>query len=84
MQQADKKLLKKFGKLLINIRKSKYPSLNKFSFSKGGVTSATISRIENGLVDFKFSTLVKIACALNISLEDLFKEFNYKYEIEED
>ena len=83
MQQADKKLLKEFGKFISNVRKDKYPSLNKFSFSKGGVTSATISRIENGLVDFKFSTLVKIACALDISLEELFKNFKYNYEIEE-
>lgn len=83
MQQADKKLLKEFGKFIFNVRKDKYPSLNKFSFSKGGVTSATISRIENGLVDFKFSTLVKIACALDISLEELFKNFKYNYEIEE-
>ena len=58
--------------------------MNKFSFSQGGVTSATISRIENGLVDFKFSTLVKIACALDISLEEIFKNFKYNYEIEED
>ena len=83
MQHSVKKLLKEFGKFIFNVRKDKYPSLNKFSFSKGGVTSATISRIENGLVDFKFSTLVKIACALDISLEELFKNFKYNYEIEE-
>lgn len=83
MQQVDEKILKRFGKTISKIRKSKSKSLNKFSFEKGGVTSATLSRIENGLVDFKFTTLVKLACALDIPLEELFKDFKYHYEIEE-
>ena len=83
MQQVDEKILKRFGKTISKIRKSKSKSLNKFSFERGGVTSATLSRIENGLVDFKFTTLVKLACALGIPLEELFKDFKYHYEIEE-
>ena len=80
MQQSDKEVLKKFGNLVMEIRKSKSDSLNKFAFSRGGTTPATISRIENGLVDFKFTTLLKLAYALDISLSELFKDFVYEYE----
>ena len=80
MQYNDKEILKTFGKLVLDIRKTKSNSLNKFAFSRGGTTSATISRIENGLVDFKFTTLIKLAYALDISLSELFKDFVYEYE----
>ena len=83
MQQQEEKLLLEFGKVIAKIRRKKSTSLNKFAFEKGGITSATLSRIENGLVDFKFSTLIKLACALDISLENLFKEFKYNYTIDE-
>jgi len=83
MQQQDEKLLLEFGKIIARIRKNKSTSLNKFAFEKGGITSATLSRIENGLVDFKFSTLIKLACALEIPLDDLFKEFKFHYTIDE-
>mgnify|MGYP003331774462 CR=1 FL=1 len=83
MQQQNEEILTLFGKTVSKIRKSKSKSLNKFAFEKGGITSATLSRIENGIVDFKFTTLVKLACALDISLEDLFKDFEYNYTIDE-
>jgi transcriptional regulator with XRE-family HTH domain len=38
---------------------------------KTGLTTRTISRIECGNIDPKYSTLVKIAKALDISLPDL-------------
>ena len=78
MQQIDEENLKYFGKLVRQIRTENSPSLNKLAFSRGGVTSATLSRIENGLVDFKFSTLLRLAHTLNVSLVDLFKEYQYK------
>ena len=78
MQQIDEENLKSFGKLVRQIRTENSPSLNKLAFSRGGVTSATLSRIENGLVDFKFSTLLRLAHTLNVSLVDLFKEYQYK------
>lgn len=78
MQQIDKENLKSFGELVRQIRTENSPSLNRIAFSRGGVTSATLSRIENGLVDFKFSTLLRLAHTLDISLADLFKDFKYK------
>ena len=78
MQQIDEENLKLFGKLVRKIRTENSSSLNKIAFSRGGVTSATLSRIENGLVDFKFSTLLRLAHTLDISLADLFKEYKYK------
>ena len=77
MQQIDVENLRIFGELLRKIRKTKSDSLNQIAFSRGGITSATLSRIENGLVDFKFSTLLRLAYTLDISLEELFE--NYKY-----
>lgn len=75
--------LKLFGDIVQKIRKKKSTSLNNIAFSRGGVTSATLSRIENGLVDFKFSTLLKLSYTLDIPLVELFKEFNYKNIVDE-
>lgn len=78
MQQIDRDNLKNFGEKVRSIRTEKSPSLNKLAFSKGGVTSATLSRIENGLVDLKFSTLIRLVKTLDISLSELFKDYDYK------
>ena len=78
MQQVDSENLKLFGDLVKEIRVKKSVSLNNIAFSRGGVTSATLSRIENGLVDFKFSTLLKLAYTLDIPLDELFKNYQYK------
>lgn len=78
MQHIDEENLKLFGELVKEIRKSKSKSLNNIAFSRGGVTSATLSRIENGLVDFKFTTLIKLAYTLDISLDELFETYKYK------
>ena len=78
MQYTDEQNLKKFGELVKKIRIKKATSLNKTAFSRGGVTSATLSRIENGLVDFKFSTLIKLAYTLDVSLLELLKDYQYK------
>lgn len=85
MKQLDNNVenLKLFGNIVQKIRKKKSSSLNNIAFSRGGVTSATLSRIENGLVDFKFSTLLKLAHTLDIPLAELFEEFQYKSVIEE-
>ncbi len=76
MQQQDKEILTKFGQQIKELRKNHNPSLNKFALDSDELTSATLSRIENGLVDFKFTTLVKLAKTLKISLSELFKDFN--------
>ena len=83
MQQANKENLKLFGKLVKEIRLKKSGSLNNITFSRGGVTSATLSRIENGLVDFKFSTLLNLAYTLDISLDELFENYQYKIPIDD-
>ena len=79
MQEEDKKVLKLFGEHVKNIRENKYNSLNNFALNHSELSSATISRIENALVDFKFTTLVKLSCALKISLYELFKDFKFNY-----
>jgi len=78
MQQIDEENLKLFGQMIKEIRLSKSTSLNKIAFSRDGVTSATLSRIENGLVDFKFSTLIRLAETLDISLIEMFKNYKFK------
>lgn len=79
MQEEDKVLLQIFGKNLKSLREKKYKSLNDFAFDTTLLSSATISRIENGLVDFKFSSLIKLANILEITPADLIKDINYKY-----
>ena len=54
-------------------------SLNEFAFKSLLLTSATQSRMENGLVDLKFSTLVKIANALNITPSELLEGFDFSF-----
>lgn len=79
MQEEDKLLLQLFGNKLKRLREKKYTSLNKFAFDNTLLTSATISRIENANVDFKFTTLVKIANALDITPGELLEGINFKY-----
>lgn len=85
MERSDnnKKNLIAFGKHIQKLRKKKSGSLNNIAFTRGGVTSATLSRIENGLVDFKFSTLLKLAHTLDIPLLELLSDYKYKDILEE-
>jgi len=62
------------------LRTKQNQSLNNFSFNSELLTSATLSRIENGLVDLKFSTFIKLANALNLKPEELLYGFEFKYE----
>jgi transcriptional regulator with XRE-family HTH domain len=82
MQHQDKELLKMFGKRIKAMRIKQNKSLNSFSFNSDLLTSATLSRIENGLVDLKFSTLIKLANSLNMKPEDMLHDFDFKYEID--
>lgn len=79
MQEEDKLILQKFGAHLKKLRAEKYSSLNKFAFDSTSLTSATVSRIENANVDFKFTTLVKIANSLGITPSELLKDIDFKY-----
>ena len=82
MQQINKKNLKVFGKRIREIRENNFSSLNQCAFSQGGITSATLSRIENGLVDLKFSTLIKLSYILKTPLVELLKDLNFEYDVE--
>ena len=80
MQQQDRKILKALGKRLKKLREEKKISLNFFAF-ENGINSATLSRVENGIVDPKFITLMKIASALDIPLWHILKELNLTYDL---
>lgn len=80
MQQQDKIILKKLGKKLRKLREEKNISLNTFSF-QNNIQSATLSRIENGVVDPKLTTLIKISTALDVPLDRILKELDIKYDL---
>lgn len=79
MRKDEKIILQQFAKILKELREKKYNSLNQFAFDNPHLTSATISRIENANVDFKFTTLVKLAFALNMSVSELLQGFDFDY-----
>ena len=83
MQQFEQENLKKLGERIKNLRIEKSKSLNAFVFSRGGLTTASWSRLENGKFDAKFSTLDKAAAMLEISLDDLLKNLDLDYTFEE-
>lgn len=76
--------LKLLGDKIKNLRTEKSKSLNSFVFNRAGTTSATWSRIENGKVDVKFSTLIKIAAMLDIKIDELLKDVIFDYNLDED
>ena len=83
MQQIKKENLKILANRIKELRVAKSKSLNKFCFSKGNVTSATWSRVENAIVDVKFTTLIQMCAMLEIKPEELFKGINFNYSLDE-
>lgn len=79
MQEEDKVLLTLFGNHAKKIRESKFNSLNDFALNHSILSSATISRIENAKSDFKFSTFIKLANAINITPSELLNNFDFRY-----
>ena len=73
-------MLKKIKAL--RLKQSK--SLNKFVLSNGYLTTATWSRLENGLNDYKFSTLLRVSRLLNIKIDELLKDINFNYDFKDD
>ena len=65
--------LKVLGKRIANLRKQKGMNQEEFADVSGKMIN-TISNIERGLSDPKVTTLMSIAKALNISMEELFSE----------
>lgn len=51
--------------------------------TRGGLSTATWSRIENGVNDIKLSTIIKVAALLNISVGQLMKDIDFDYSIDE-
>ncbi len=78
MELDEKELIKIFGYLLRFLRESQGLSLNIFAY-ENDMTTATVSRVENGLVDTKFSTLVKYSKGLGMPLEQIVSLLNVNY-----
>lgn len=83
MQQQDKKNLHILGQRVKKLRLKKNSSLNSFVMTRGGLTTASWSRLENGKFDLKFSTLIKAAAMLEIDVCELLSGLHFGYEINE-
>jgi transcriptional regulator with XRE-family HTH domain len=70
MQQDD--ICKKFGERVKKLREAKNLSLNMLAY-ENDINKSTLSRIENGLVDPKLSTIHKIAEGLEMPIDELMK-----------
>jgi len=70
MQQDN--ICKKFGERVKKLREAKNLSLNMLAY-ENDINKSTLSRIENGLVDPKLSTIHKIAEGLEIPIDELMK-----------
>lgn len=67
---VDKKALRKFGQRLNSLRKQKNLSLRELSYACN-VDNSKISKIEKGLVNITFNTIVQLAEALEIKVSEL-------------
>ena len=74
-------ILKALGKRIAYLRKQKGMSQEDFADASGKMIN-TISNIERGLSDPKVTTLMSIAKALDISIEELFSENTQKQSVE--
>ena len=78
MERDEKNLMKLLGNSLKSLRLKQNKSLNIFDY-ENDLTTATVSRVENGLVDTKFSTLIKYAKGLEIPLDIIIKNLDIEY-----
>lgn len=75
MQRHSEKTLhltKKLGELIRNERMRKNISCTKFAY-QFDIDKGNLNRIENGLIDCKFTTLWKISEAIGLKLSELIK-----------
>lgn len=66
--------LKKFGNHVRKIREGKGLSIREIELNTN-VRRAFISEVENGKVNFTFYSIKKLADALEVDIDDLFKGF---------
>lgn len=69
--QNDKDELIKLSHHIKTLRKKSKQTLESLCY-KNGLEPSTISRIENGVVEAKYLTLLKLSKAMNKDLKDLF------------
>ncbi|HXB07118.1 MAG TPA: helix-turn-helix transcriptional regulator [Puia sp.] len=60
---ADKKVLKRFGENLRKLRKDKGLSLREMSYACS-IDNSKIAKIEKGMINITFTTLLQLAVAL--------------------
>lgn len=77
MERVDQENAIKLGKKIKEERCKMQLSLNSLAMNHANITPATWSRIENGKTDIKFSSLLKAATALNISVSELLKDIDF-------
>ncbi len=71
-RHSDKslQLTKKLGVVIRKLRTQKKVSCTKFAY-QFDIDKGNLNRIENGLIDCKFTTLWKISVALGVKLTDI-------------
>jgi transcriptional regulator with XRE-family HTH domain len=72
MRAKDAKFLKRLGKHIAKIRKSKGYSQDRL-YLEAGFSRGTASKIENGLVNPQILTLKRIAEVIDVPLSELTK-----------
>ena len=71
MEKRYQQEIKAFGKKLRKLREIK--GLSQLDLEiQSGINRTEISRIENGLKNIEFATMVKLALALDVSLYEFF------------
>ena len=75
MQEDSIEVNKKFGQHIKELRKSKKLSTVKMS-RRCLMDSGNYVRIEQGKTNPTLKTLIKLCAALEISIQELFKDFN--------
>ena len=71
MEKRYKKEVEKFGKKILTIRVSQDMSQLDLELTSG-INRTEISRIENGLKNIEFMTIVRLAESLKVQIVDLF------------
>ena len=71
MQENNEELLK-LGKHIYNLRKEHKLTLESLCY-RNGLEPSTLSRIEKGIVEPKYLTLLKIAEAFSLKIDELLK-----------